>query len=213
MAHYATLNEYRFAATEEDVRGAILYGEDGEELGRIRDVVFDHASGDIRYFVVEYGRNRRVLVPLDRVFRTVMDEDSFSTELMAEDLDRLPAFDEKLMKNDRQWRDYEKLHHSTMSEGSLEARAPQRSKVTPINRPRNDYRPDIWPQRLAPIFGSTGNDSGKIEMVPHTQSWQADDTENDLGERWNQFADQVKRNLNNLRGDCERCKDKDTRAA
>jgi hypothetical protein len=211
MAHYATLNEYHFAATEDDVRGARLYGEDGEELGRIRDVVFDHATGDIRYFVVEYGRNRRVLVPLDQVFRTVMDEDSFSTELMADDLDRLPAFDEKLMKNDRQWRDYEKLHRSTMEESSMEPQ--RRSKVTPINRPRNDYRPDIWPQRLAPIFGSTGNDSGKIEMVPHTQSWQADDAENSLGERWNQFADQVKRNLTSLRGDCERCKDKDTRAA
>src|SRR5437899_8349352 len=104
MAHYTTLSEYRFEADVDDIRGAKLFGEGSQELGHIRDVVFDHATGDIRYFVVEYGRDRRVLVPLDHVFRSVVDENSFSSELTSSDLDQLPAFDEKLLKNDRQWK-------------------------------------------------------------------------------------------------------------
>jgi hypothetical protein len=211
MAHYATLSEYRFEADVDDIRGAKLFGEGSQELGHIRDVVFDHATGDILYFVVEYGRDRRVLVPLDHVFRSVVDENSFSSELTSSDLDQLPAFDEKLLKNDRQWRDYEKLHRSSMKEESASEGS---SNMTSIDRTRNDdYVPDVWPQRLAPVFGSTRNDSEKLEMAPQTRSWHAEDQIARLGARWNQFAAQVKQDLHDIRGKCERCAEEDTRAA
>jgi hypothetical protein len=215
MAHYATLNEYRFVADEEDIRGAKLFGEGSQELGHIRDVLFDHATGDIRYLVVEYGHDRRVLVPVDQVFRAVTDEDSFSSELSCDDLDHLPAFDENLLKNDRQWRDYEELYRSTMEDRKPSpAMEKEPSNVTPMDLPRrNDYVPDVWPQRLAPIFGSTRNDSEKLEMAPRTRGWQTENLMARLGPRWNQFAGQVRRDLHAIRGKCERCEEKDTRAA
>lgn len=243
MSHYATLNEYRFDFDADDIRGAKLYGEGGEELGRIRDVVFEHGTGEIQYMVVEYGTDRRVLVPLDRVFRTVTDEDSFSSELSCDDLDRLPAFDDKVLQNDRQWRDYEQLHKSSMRERKQRKERYERQwtedpvqhregapahSITPVPEPgsdnvtsigrgrRDDYTPDVWPERLAPVFGSTSNDSEKLEMVPQAEGSRGPAAEYvtaGLGPKWNGFSERIKRDLHNIRGRCERCDDKDSRAA
>ena len=49
MAHYGTLRDYRFADKDvDDIRGSNIYGVDDEKLGDIDDVIFDHATGDIR---------------------------------------------------------------------------------------------------------------------------------------------------------------------
>ena len=33
-----------------------MYGLDDEKLGKVDDVIFDHATGSIRYVVVDTGR-------------------------------------------------------------------------------------------------------------------------------------------------------------
>ena len=47
MAHVGTLRDFRFQNSTDDVRGAALYGRDEEKLGKIKDVVFDHATGSV----------------------------------------------------------------------------------------------------------------------------------------------------------------------
>jgi hypothetical protein len=54
MAHYGLLREYRFSDDVDDIRGATL-GVSNEKLGKIDDVIFDHASGTIQYAVVDSG--------------------------------------------------------------------------------------------------------------------------------------------------------------
>jgi hypothetical protein len=49
------LRDYRFADNVDDIRGATLYGQDNDKLGKIDDVIFDHASGTIQYAVVDTG--------------------------------------------------------------------------------------------------------------------------------------------------------------
>jgi hypothetical protein len=243
MAHYATLNEYQFDEDIADIRGSKMYGEGGQDLGRVRDVVFDHSSGDIEYLVVDNGHERRVLVPVNRVYRTVTDEDSFSSDLTAEDLEHMPAFDEKVLRNDRQWRDYRKLHEGTLPDRKMVDQEYKRewvedpvqnrpdapahditptpdemsSNVTPINRGRmDDYVPDLTPQRLAPVFGATQDDSEKLEMVPqvgHSRGPAAGYISAGLGAKWEGFAEQIKRDLHEIRGKCERCEERDSRAA
>src|SRR5919204_30939 len=51
MAHYGTLQDYRFTDTDaakDDIRGSKIYGRDDEKLGKIDDVIFDHSTGAIR---------------------------------------------------------------------------------------------------------------------------------------------------------------------
>src|SRR5205085_750646 len=68
MAHYGLLRDYRFEDlnTEDDIRGSNVYGRNDEKLGKIDDVIFDHATGSIRFVVVDTGgwfTHKKFLVP------------------------------------------------------------------------------------------------------------------------------------------------------
>src|ERR1700688_4239478 len=68
MAHYGTLKDTRIADAAGDIRGSHLYGLNDEKLGKIDDVIFDHATGNIRYVVVETGgwlSTKKFLVPAE----------------------------------------------------------------------------------------------------------------------------------------------------
>jgi hypothetical protein len=246
MSHYATLRDYRFQADADDIRGAALYGEGGKKLARIHDIVFNHENGDIQYLVADCGHDRRVLVPVDRVFRSVTDEKSFSSGLTSEDLDHLPAFNDHMLA-ENQWKDYEQLYRSAMEdrdrlkvryerqwtedpvqhrEGApahsitpTPAPAPaRRNNVTPIDRGRrrNDYTPDVTPQRIAPVFGATRNASEKLAMVPLAGSSRGPAAEYvaaGLGPKWNGFQERVRRDLHRIRQSCDVCGSKKRRIA
>jgi hypothetical protein len=118
------------------------------------------------------------------------------SELTKEDLSHLPAFDEKMLKHDKEWRTYMKLHRQALAERNKASRreyreewtdrpvehieenaahiitpvesAPRSSKVTPIDRRRRShYVPDLTPRRLAPIFTKTAQTPDKLNMVPN----------------------------------------------
>ena len=69
MAHYGTLRDYRFTDIDEatdDIRGSKVYGFNDEKLGKIDDVIFDHATGQIRYVVIDTGGgcpSKKFIVP------------------------------------------------------------------------------------------------------------------------------------------------------
>jgi len=102
MAHYGMLRDYAFAEDVDDIRGSDLYAADGK-IGTIKDVIFDHEAGDIRYLVADLGHDRRVLIDSGHVFRSTADDDSFETDLTAAEASRLPAFDEKSLEAEHDW--------------------------------------------------------------------------------------------------------------
>lgn len=102
MAHYGMLRDYDFAGDVDDIRGADLYAADGK-IGTIKDAVFDHENGDIRYLVADVGHDRQVLIDSGHVFRSAADEDSFETDLTAAEVARLPRFDEKALESEHEW--------------------------------------------------------------------------------------------------------------
>jgi hypothetical protein len=108
MAHYGTLRDYNFTADADDIRGADLYASDGK-IGAVKDVIFDHDSGDIHYLVAEV-KDRKVLIPASHIFRSTEDEDSFETDLTKEEAARLPEFDEKKLDAERDWEEHNKSH-------------------------------------------------------------------------------------------------------
>ena len=108
MSHYGMLRDYSFTADADDIRGADLYASDGK-IGGVKDVVFDHESGDIRYLVAEV-KGRKVLIPASHIFRSAADEGSFETDLTKEEAARLPAFDEKMLENEHDWEKHNEKH-------------------------------------------------------------------------------------------------------
>ncbi len=113
MAHYGTLRDYHFSEDIDDIRGATLYGVEGEKLGKVDDAVLDHANGEVRYLVIDTGHGRKHMIPADRVYRSVTDENDFDVNLRKSELDSLPVYDEKMMGSESEWRDYEKRWHES----------------------------------------------------------------------------------------------------
>jgi uncharacterized protein YrrD len=121
MPHYGTLRDTRFEEVE-DIRGAEVYGVNDEKLGKIDDVIFNHATGDIRYIVVNAGgwlTSKKFLVPAHRIAPYGHQEDKFYAELDKERIQMLPEYDEKKLKSENEWSDYEKSYEKGWNDGAI----------------------------------------------------------------------------------------------
>ena len=233
MSHYSTLQDYQFDADVKDIRGAALYGPDQSKIGKITDVVFDHDNGTIRYLVANIGHERRVMLPLNRIFRTAVDEDSFETDLTPAELDRLPAFDQKVFDSDQSWKSYEQLYRSSLEERDKAAIREEKKdwEEDPVMHRKSSDRiitpdevPDanaseaqasklpipaseLFPDRLTDRFTSTTPSGEKLTLVPE-ESARIEDaaygTET-LGPRWDAFEESLIEYLPEIRSRCGIC--------
>ena len=193
MAHYGTLRDYRFDPDDvDDIRGAVLFDSTGEKIANIKDVVFDHDTGHIQYLVVDAGKNHHVLVPLDRVYRSVVDEENFETDLTRRDLEALPKFDEKALEDEDKWRAHlgehkghydrirerlEKEYKEKWEEGVVAHRKDSTHMITPEAeempaapapaREQEISASDLTPQRLTDKFA--GSASPMFNSTPMPQ--------------------------------------------
>jgi sporulation protein YlmC with PRC-barrel domain len=164
MPHYGTLRETKFQQDPDDLRGAVVYGVKDEKLGKIEDVIFDHASGDIRYVVVETGglfSKKNFLVPANRVSPYGNHEDKFYAELDKERIQMLPEYDETALKSDSNWSEYEKRYEDQWKDGALMYNTSTGRMITPppeqvsgtrteglSSEGRASLKRDLTPQRL-----------------------------------------------------------------
>src|SRR5436309_3836574 len=98
MAHLGTLRDFRFEDQADDIRGAVLYGRDDEKLGKIHDVIFDHATGAVRYVVVDTGgwlHSKLFLVPAERIHPRGEKDDEYVTTLSRKQVENFAPYDEK----------------------------------------------------------------------------------------------------------------------
>ena len=106
-AHYGMLRDYRFSDDVDDIRGAALYGADDDKLGKIDDVIFDHATGTIQYAVVDTGgwlSSKKFLVPADRIRPYGKNDDDFSINATKKEIEALPKYDENAAQPTRSGR-------------------------------------------------------------------------------------------------------------
>jgi sporulation protein YlmC with PRC-barrel domain len=186
MAHVGTLRDYRFQGDTDDIRGSNIYNRNDDKLGKIDDVIFNHASGDIEYLVVDTGgwlSSHKFLVPADRVSATD-DDDRYVVDLTKEQIERFPEYNEKLHQegDDKNWREYEDRYRSNWTEaggvlhreGSPNILTPDANEMPPASGSRTTG--DVTPTRLAPTFTDTAPSSDKIRMRPEGTASQAEDT-------------------------------------
>ncbi len=164
MAHYAMLNEYHFSADVDDIRGANLYAANDQKVGKVADVIFDHETGAIRYLVADLGHDRKVLVPSNHVYRSVVDEKDFDTDISAAEMGGLPRFDENLLKDDKKWREHEQEHSRAWKdqEERLVAEYKQKWHESPVQHRQGSDR-DITPDEES--SGSGTGAAGRREVT------------------------------------------------
>jgi len=222
MAHYSTLREYRFSPDIDDVRGSTVYGRDREELGEIDDVVLAHATGEIRYVVIDTSEGKRLLPP-NRIFGS--GDDDFQTRLSRADLATLPAFEDSTLRSDADWERYEKgydesyrnlmeQYKAEWEEDPVQHRRGSSHDITP----EPDEMPggttvagsvpaDVTPQRLAGKFPDPAPSPSKITMTPAPafRAETAAHSATPFTSRWVGFEEAVRRDIENIRSSCVTC--------
>ncbi len=134
MAHYGTLKETPISQAGEDIRGCHLYGFNGDKLGKIDDVIFDHASGDIRYVVVDTGgwlSSKRFIVPAESLRSSAKHEDDFEANLTKGQIESFPPYNESDLENDKKWSGYEGEYRAKWVSDPVMHRAETDRNVTP----------------------------------------------------------------------------------
>jgi sporulation protein YlmC with PRC-barrel domain len=183
MAHYGTLGTQRFEGNVDDIRGADIYGTNDEKLGEIKDVIFDHETGNIQYVVVDTGgwlSSRKFLVPGNRISERSGHDNDFVVPLTREQVEGLPAYDDKVVENEEQFRDYETNYRKNFVEGPVLHKEGSTHVLTPeadeMPAASNSGGIDVTPDRIADPFGSAAPDPSKIRMRPSGTAARVEDT-------------------------------------
>ena len=189
MAHLGTLRDFQFDGDVRDIRGATLYGEDDEKLGKIDDVIFDHGSGAIRYAVVDSGgwlTSHKYLVPANRIMPYHRNENDFYADLDKERIKMFPKYDEKALESEERWNDYEKDYRTRWDEspvlheeGSTRVITPPPEQVpstgagqsvaTGTGAPREISASELYPQRMGTEDRLMTNPSTNQAQAPITE--------------------------------------------
>src|SRR5579871_3502589 len=134
MAHYGILRGESVSEAAEDIRGSHLYGVGDDKLGKIDDVIFDHASGDIRYVVVDTGgwlSSKRFIVPAESLRSSAKHEDDFEANLTKGQIESFPPYNESDLENDKKWSGYEGEYRAKLVSDPVMHRAETDRSETP----------------------------------------------------------------------------------
>ena len=175
MAHVGTLRDYEFASEAEDIRGSNLYGLNNEKLGTIDDVIFDHGTGEIRYMVVvadEWLDNRKFLVPGNRMSPSAEKEGDFYAPISKDQVERLPAFDEKTLERNEDWSEYERKYNLVgEDEPVMHSKGTDRVLIPP-HAMEEAAGSDVGTAELRSPQGTSPREAGAKTSAAVRQRWQ-----------------------------------------
>lgn len=201
MAHLGMLRDYEFERNVDDIRGADLYGPNNERLGEIDDVIFDHASGDIRYLVIDTGgwlSSHKFVVPASRIqpYHQGKQDDrhDFYTDLTKERIQMFPAYDEKVLDKHDAWAEYERNYEKAWTESPILHQEGSQNIITP---PAGEIPPD---PAAKPVMRETRDFTparlgDKFAMPRAAQT-----------SRLTSFQENIRRARNTWAEECEECK-------
>ncbi len=185
MSHYGLLRDYRLTGDVEDIRGAALYGPDDEKIGKINDVIFDHASGTIQYAVIDAGgwlSSKKFLVPAEHIRPRANHPDDFATDMTKDAIKSLPEYDEKHVSSDKHWDRYSQRYRESLESGPVLHKGTSTHIITPTpdELPATGeplpHEEDFDPQRLVGKFPDAAPDPSKIRLRPQGAAARAEDS-------------------------------------
>jgi sporulation protein YlmC with PRC-barrel domain len=207
MAHYGRLKDYRFvdsAEATDDLRGSKVYGIDDEKIGKIDDVIFDHASGNIRYVVVDTGgwlSSKKFIVPPDRLQPSPKHDDDFFIAATKEQIESLPAYDEKDVESEDRWKDYEKRYDASWHDGPVQHRKGSDRDITPTPE-EMPAQPGSIGSQLTPSERAEVNSriipGGRDEVTIQNSAM-------GIGGRWLTFEQRLRQRRKDITQSCTSC--------
>jgi sporulation protein YlmC with PRC-barrel domain len=186
MPHYSTLGTRKLGNVA-DVRGTAVYGQRNEELGTIDDVIFDHATGEIRYVVLISSAeqsHRKVLLAVGEI-QSRDEQDRFYTDLSREQMEELPEFGRENTPQSREARMHEELKQCWSSGAVLYNKCTGHTITPPDDQVQGartellseeakaSLTRDFTPQKVGKedaLFGVGPSNSSKVTLEPQKPS-------------------------------------------
>jgi sporulation protein YlmC with PRC-barrel domain len=208
MAHFGTLRNYSFAdaaTAADDIRGATLYGRKGSKLGKIDDVIFDHASGAIRYVVVDTGgwlSSKKFIIPPQQLRSASEHPHDFSVNLDKQEIESFPPYDESAIASQANWKDYENRYQESWVSGAVQHREGSDHNVTPTASEMPEQPGSIGSQISPEMNRSLTND----RIIPAgADEVKISNSGAGLGPRWSTFEERLRQHRKEVTGNCEAC--------
>ena len=201
MPHYGLLRDYRFEDlnTEDDIRGAAIYGRNDEKLGKIDDVIFDHSTGSIKYVVVDAGgwfSTKKFLVPAHRLHSSAEHDGDFMVNVDKQQIESFPPYNESDVESEEKWGDYENRYRSKWEENPVMHRVATDRNITPTTKQQI--------QSGSGRIGSGEEDTG-TNVTPMRTEASMDITPSGPGRRWNTFEERLRKRRNEIVSRCTVC--------
>ncbi|HKW19355.1 MAG TPA: PRC-barrel domain-containing protein [Terriglobales bacterium] len=206
MPHYGLLRDYRFEDlnTEDDIRGATIYGRDDEKLGKIDDVIFDHSTGGIKYVVVDSGgwfSHKKFLVPPSRLRASAEHDGDFAANMDKQQIESLPVYNESDVESEDRWKDYEEKFDRAWHAGPVQHRKGSDHDITPT--------PEEMPAEPGSI-GSQLTPSERAEVNSRIIPAGADEltiqsSAAGIGSRWLNFEARLRQRRRDVTRACTTC--------
>ncbi len=205
MANHGMLRNYRFSEAAEDIRGSKVYGLNDEKLGKIDDVIFDYATGEITYVVVDTGgwlTSKKFVVPVEKLRQALEHEEDFSVNLNKQQIESFPPYDEGDLESDAKWADYEGRYRSKWATGPVMHREGTDHNITPTPQQMAGSGPTgaAASGSTAPDWGAGSEAAGsaapslRFGRLPPTggDSVVIDNSANGIGGRWDTFQSRLR---------------------
>jgi hypothetical protein len=224
MAHYGTLGNTAVSAAGEDIRGSHLYGSNDDKLGKIDDVIFDHASGTIRYVVVDTGgwlSSKKFIVPADRLRASSKHENDFDANLTKQQVESFPPYNESDLKSESKWNDYEGKYRAKWVADPVMHRAETDRNITPTtyqavgNADSERSAAEVHgerPPRMPAVSTSTSRADLQAAARPTerivpagTDSVVIDNSAVGIGDRWDTFQSRLRERRREAVASCGSC--------
>lgn len=206
MAHYGLLRDFQFddLGTEEDIRGANVYGRNNEKLGKIDDVIFDHSTGAIRFVVVDTGgwfSNKKFLVPPHRLHSSAEHKEDFSVNLDKQQVESLPPYNESDIESHEKWREYENRYDRAWHSGPVLHRSGSDHNVTPTSQ---EMPPD--PESIGRQLTPSERAEVSSRIIPGTANEVTIQSSGaGIGSRWLTFEARLRQRRRDITRACTTC--------
>jgi sporulation protein YlmC with PRC-barrel domain len=206
MPHYGLLRDYSFEDlnTEDDIRGATIYGRNDEKLGKIDDVIFDHSTGAIKYVVVDTGgwlTHKKFLVPAHRLHSSAEHDRDFAVNVDKQQIEAFPPYRESDLGSEDHWKEYERKFDQAWHAGPVQHRKGSDHDVTPTA--------DEMPAEPGSI-GSQLTPSERAEVSSRIIPAAANEVTIQssgmgIGSRWLTFEDRLRQRRRDITRACTTC--------
>jgi hypothetical protein len=228
MAHSGNLGSQRLSDDIQDIRSATIRGLDGQELGRIDDIILDHESMEILYLVIDSGgwlEPRTFLFPSDRVSLDEDHEDGVATGVTRRQIENAPQYDEQSLRSADEWKKYEQEFKKYWAEEPVMHIKGSDRIITPPEEPipaqassmgnrsagsghRELNAADLFPNRLTDIFSDPTPSSGKVTLRPKSVA-RAEKAHSGVAllkpHWWEAFENYLRVNKSDIQSKCPHC--------